>query len=189
MGKFSFSFSPKVSTLLKIATKQTISKTNLTLLAIDTTVSLIEAGCAYIRYSEAKKQTQELRNQSRIQKDMIDAVVEERMIQMESEFQLKAQQLLNEFNAQRRILRLNAEKIRMEISKKMQTDIQDSELWLKNLDIKQLAINPIKKTLDLYANLLLLYDAHKSNYKEFAELEEQYRLCLQKYKMLVDQTI
>lgn len=187
MARSAFDFSPKVSILFKVAMKQTISKTNLALLAIDTAVSLIEAGCAYIRYSEAKKQTSEIRNQIRIQKEQIDEEVKQKEAQIESEYQLMTEQLMSELNNQRRVLQLNAEKIRNEMSTRMEKDIKDSEIWLKNLDLQQLAIQPVKSTLDLYDKLMLL--SNSNEHKKFAELEEQYRMCLQKYTMLRNQNV
>lgn len=187
MSKSAFEFSPKVSILFKVATKKTISKTNIALLALDTAVSLVDAGCAYVRYSEAKKQTDEFRKQIQMRKESIEEELIQKELQMESEKQLMMKQFMKELNAQRRVLQLNAEKIRNDINNRTQKEVLDSEIWLKKIDLQQLAINPVKSTLDFYHKLLLLPNSETN--KELDDLQEQYRLCLQKYTILRNQNI
>lgn len=187
MARSAFNFSRQASTLFKVATKKAISKTNVVLLAIDTAVSLIEAGCAYLKYQEAKKQTNETRKQVNVKKELIDAKIKEKEHQIESEFVLMVEELLLKMNDQRRLLELNAEKIRNEMTVRLKKDVQDSEKWLKKLDIQQLAIVPIKETLALYDRLMQLWDSE--SHKRFLELEEQHRICLKKYTELRTQFI
>lgn len=187
VARSAFNFSRQASTLFKVATKKTISKTNLALLAIDTAVSLIEAGCAYLKYKEAKKQTSETRKQVNVKKEFVDAEVMEKEKQIESEFNLMVEELLTEMNEKRRVLHFNAGKIRDEMTVRLKKDVQDSEKWIKQLDLQQLAIAPIKETLALYDKLMQLSDSE--SHKSFLELEEQHRICLQKYTELRTQFI
>jgi hypothetical protein len=187
VARSAFNFSGQASILFKVATKKTISKTNLALLAIDTAVSLIEAGCAYVKYKEAKKQTSEIRNQVNVKKGLIDAEIKEKEKQIESEFNLMVEELLTEMNEMRRVLQLNAEKIRNEMTIRLKKDVQGSEKWLKQLDLQQLAIAPIEQTLVLYDKLMQLSD--QRSHQRFLELEEQHRICLQKYTELRTQFI
>ncbi|OPA28165.1 hypothetical protein BHL47_19770 [Bacillus cereus] len=187
MARSAFNFSRQASALFKVATKRTISKTNLALLAIDTAVSLIEAGCACLKYNEAKKQTSEIKKQVNVKKELVDEEVKEKEKQIESEFNLMVGELLKELNEKRRTLQLNAEKIRNEMTIRLKKDVQDSVKWLKQLELQQLVIAPIKETLALYDKLMQLSDT--GNHKQFLELEEQHRICLQKYTELRAQFI
>ncbi|WP_242242765.1 hypothetical protein [Bacillus cereus group sp. BfR-BA-01309] len=182
MGRSAFNFSRQASILFKVATKKTISKTNLALLAIDTAVSLIEAGCACLNYNEAKKQTIEIKKQVNKKNKLIDGEVKEKEKQIESEFNLMVEEMFKELNEKRRTLQLNAEKIRNDMTIGLKKDVQGSKKWLNKLDLQQLAIDPIKETLALYDKFIQLSDT--GSHKQFLELEEQHRICLQKYTEL-----
>jgi hypothetical protein len=184
-GRAAFSFSGKAKNLFKVVGGKGVSKANIIFLAIDTAISLVEAGCSYMRYQYAKEYTGEIKEQVHAHKEEIDTRLEEE--EKRSSFLVKDKQriMLQKLHNHEQKLKQELAKIRGKYERELSRHEVSHEQILRKIDLQKQVREPIKQAMDLFSEMLEMAREKEEHFNIIAELEEQYRICATEYEKVI----
>jgi hypothetical protein len=183
-GRAAFSFTGKAASLFRYGGKAT-SKMNVILLAVDTAISLVNAGCSYMRYRYAKQNTAELAEQVSLSKNYLDTLGKEEEKRASIEIKERQKMMLLRLQEQEQMLRQKQEMIRLQFEQVLSRHGFAHEQVLREIDLQKQVREPIKQAMDLFSELLEMARDKGEHFSIISELEEQYRICATEYEKII----
>lgn len=173
-----------------IAVRKVLSKTNIVLLAIDTTSEVIQASISYMNYRFENQQTKLLRKEIASAKERSDKVVQEENQQLLTIIEQRRARMMSKLKVYKSRLQAESKKVVNEIDQLNKKSQKEFNERLKVLNLEHRLRKPIKEMLDYVADLMNA-EMKKPDYDEekLMALQEDYRTALKNYQFMIEQVV
>jgi len=185
-GRRSFSFVGKAGERAGVAPASAASKANVVFAIIDAGVQVIKAAGKALEFAYEMEKTRELGKQIDYAREMLETRNEEALKRARIEIEETKNRITLELEQERQSLEKNEEILRQELSNLEKKGQIDYEHFIAKMKVTEDIMHSVKNTMELAQGLL---EQEGGNPSYLAHLEEEIRICSQKYDELAKQLV